>query len=48
MSRELTVLYRHANAEEWGMEILTSGDTLTLPEVGLRIPVAEIYEDSSE
>jgi Uma2 family endonuclease len=46
-SRELTVLYRHANATDWSREILTSEDVLTLPEVGLRIPVAEIYEDSS-
>jgi Uma2 family endonuclease len=41
----LFVLHRqHADAE-FAVLTLTEGDTLELPEVGISVPVAEIYED---
>ena len=32
-----------SDAEPWQIEVLTEGDTLRLPEVGIEIPVAEFY-----
>lgn len=39
----LTVLDRQADG--WRHTVLTLGDTLALPEIGIAFPVAELYED---
>jgi len=41
----LTVLTRQREDEDWTARALTSEDTLQLPEIGIEIPVAELYED---
>jgi Uma2 family endonuclease len=41
----LQVLHRKAGDEAWLVEALTIDDVLDLPEVGIAIPVREIYED---
>ena len=41
----LTVLTRAAAAEDWTATALTAEETLQMPEIGIEIPVAEIYED---
>jgi Uma2 family endonuclease len=41
----LTVLERQGAEETWRVVTLTSGDTLRMPEIGIDIPVAELYED---
>lgn len=41
----LTVLERQPDAKKWTASTLTSGETLPLPELGIEIPVAELYED---
>lgn len=38
----MTVFFRR-DAGLWQIEVLTEGDTLRLPEVGVEIPVAEFY-----
>jgi Uma2 family endonuclease len=41
----LTVLERTGPDEAWRTTVLTSENTLRMPEIGIEIPVAEIYED---
>lgn len=41
----LTVLTRRHADEDWMAPALTSEDTLRLSEIGIEIPVAELYED---
>ncbi len=41
----LTVLERRAADEIWRTTVLTTDDILRMPEIGIEIPVAEIYED---
>jgi len=41
----LTVMERGAGDEPWTMSVLTIDGILVLPEIGIEIPVAEIYED---
>ncbi len=43
----LTVMERAGPDEVWRTTVLTSEDTLRMPEIGIEIPVAEIYEDIS-
>jgi Uma2 family endonuclease len=40
----LTVLARHSAEDPWTATTLTAEDTLQLPEIGIEIPVAELYE----
>ncbi len=40
----LTVMERPATEQAWQVTVLTAGDVLRLPEVGIEIPVAEIYD----
>ncbi|HET6606689.1 MAG TPA: hypothetical protein VFG62_08475 [Rhodopila sp.] len=41
----LTVMERAAPNEVWRTTVLTIEDTLQMPEIGVEIPVIEIYED---
>jgi Uma2 family endonuclease len=41
----LFVLHRQSGDAAWTALTLTGEDTLTLPEIGIEIPVAEFYED---
>jgi Uma2 family endonuclease len=41
----LTVFTRQGEDKEWTARALTSEDTLQLPEIGIEIPVVELYED---
>jgi Uma2 family endonuclease len=41
----LTVFTRQREDEDWTARALTSEDTLQLPEIGIEIAVAELYED---
>jgi Uma2 family endonuclease len=41
----LTVLERSKPDETWRTSVLTNDDTLSMPEIGIEIPVTEIYED---
>ena len=41
----LLVLHRQYGDDAWTALTLTGEDTLTLPEIGIEIPVAEFYED---
>jgi len=41
----VTVLSRNREDENWTSTGLTAGDVLTLPEVGIEVPVAEFYQD---
>jgi Uma2 family endonuclease len=40
----LTVLERQAGDQKWTVTTLTAEDLLPLPEIGVEIPVAELYE----
>lgn len=40
----LTVLERQTGGEKWTVTTLMTGETLMLPEVGIEIPIAELYE----
>jgi Uma2 family endonuclease len=40
----LTVMERSAPDQVWQTTVLTNEDTLRMPEIGIEIPVAEIYE----
>jgi Uma2 family endonuclease len=40
----LTVMERSAPDQVWQTTVLTNDDTLRMPEIGIEIPVAEIYE----
>jgi Uma2 family endonuclease len=40
----LTVLERRTGDEKWTVTTLMADDTLLLPEIGIEIPVAELYE----
>jgi Uma2 family endonuclease len=40
----LQVLERASPDQPWQTTALTSGDILRIPEIGIEIPVAEIYE----
>jgi Uma2 family endonuclease len=40
----LTVLERTMPEEAWRTDILTIGDVLRMPEIGIEIPVSEFYE----
>jgi len=42
-SASLTVLARAGTDEGWTATALTAEDTLPLPEIGIEIPVAELY-----
>ena len=42
----MTVHFRTAG-EPWQIEILTEGDMLRLPDVGIEIPISELYENVS-
>ena len=44
-SAALQVLSRNAGGEDWTVTVLLAADTLDLPEIGISIPVAEMYED---
>jgi Uma2 family endonuclease len=44
-SREVTFLARTAAGEAFRATVLTEADTLRLPDLGIDIPVAELYED---
>ena len=41
----LTVFTRRHADEDWTARALTSEDTLQLPDIGIEIPVADLYED---
>jgi Uma2 family endonuclease len=41
----LLVMHRQRGNDAWTALTLTGGDTLSLPEIGVEIPVAEFYED---
>jgi Uma2 family endonuclease len=41
----LTVMERGGGGEPWTLSVLTIEGVLVLPEIGIEIPVAEIYED---
>jgi Uma2 family endonuclease len=41
---DLTVFEREGPDEAWRTTDLTNGDTLRMPEIGIEIPVADIYE----
>jgi Uma2 family endonuclease len=41
----LLVIRRQRGNDAWTALTLTGGDTLSLPEIGVEIPVAEFYED---
>jgi Uma2 family endonuclease len=43
-SMGLTVLSRAEGVHEWTATALTADDTLPMPEIGIEIPVAELYE----
>ena len=43
-SVDLTVMEREQAEETWRATTLTSGDTLRMPEIGIKIPVAEFYD----
>jgi hypothetical protein len=45
MSAGLLVLHRQHADDDWTAAALTIQDTLSLPEIGIEIPVAEFYED---
>ena len=40
----LTVLERSSGDQKWTIATLLAGETLKLPEIGIEIPVAELYE----
>jgi Uma2 family endonuclease len=40
----LLVLHRHTGNDPWTAVALAAGDILKLPEVGIEVPVAELYE----
>lgn len=42
----LTVLQRSAGNQPWTATTLTTGDILRMPEVGIEIPVTELYDDT--
>ena len=44
-SAGLLVLHRENSNDAWTAGVLTIEDTLSLPEIGIEIPVAEFYED---
>jgi len=44
-SASLTVLERGQAGDPWITSVLTQDDTLRIPEIGIEIPVAELYED---
>jgi len=44
-SAGLTVMERRSGGEPWTTSVLTIDGILALPEIGIEIPVAEIYED---
>jgi Uma2 family endonuclease len=41
----LTVLNRNGPEEAWRTAVLTTGDILRMPEIGIEVAVAEIYAD---
>jgi hypothetical protein len=41
----LTVMERETPDQVWQTTVLTNDDTLRMPEIGIEIPVSEIYED---
>jgi Uma2 family endonuclease len=43
----LTVMERSGPDEVWRTTVLTNDDTLGMPEIGIEIPVAELYESMS-
>jgi Uma2 family endonuclease len=43
----LTVMERSGPYEVWRTVVLTAGDTLHMPEIGIEIPVSGFYEDIS-
>jgi len=43
----LTVLEREGPDDAWRTTILTNGDVIRMPEIGIEIPVSEIYEGIS-
>jgi Uma2 family endonuclease len=43
-SMDLTVLERSAGDQRWTVSTLTEGDILSLPEIGIEIPVTELYD----
>jgi hypothetical protein len=40
----LTVMERSSLDQVWRTTVLTNDDTLRMPEIGIEIPVAEIYD----
>jgi Uma2 family endonuclease len=44
-SADLTVLSREDAQQNWVATALTAEDTLRMPETGIEIPVAALYED---
>lgn len=40
----LTVLERQTGDQKWTVTTLMADDTLPLPEIGIQIPIAELYE----
>ena len=41
----LTVMERSTADQVWQTTVLSNDDILRMPEIGIEIPVAEIYED---
>ncbi len=41
----LTVLERSEAGEAWRTTVLAEGDSLRMPEIGIEIPLADVYED---
>ena len=44
-SIDLTVFSRHHADEDWTATALTAHDTLELPEVNIKVPILEFYDD---
>jgi Uma2 family endonuclease len=42
----LTVFHRGHGTEDWTAMVLTGSDTLRMPEIGIEVPVADIYAET--
>ncbi len=43
-SADLTVMERRSAGDNWTVTVLTLGDVLRMPEIGIEAPIAEFYE----
>jgi Uma2 family endonuclease len=42
----LTVFHREPGTEDWTATVLTGSNTLSMPEIGIEVPVADIYAET--